>query len=369
MKVALVCPGIGQCQRGFERYFSDLFRVLHDRVEVTLFKGAGPEGPREKVPAFVPRNGRLSHALPIHRLVGKTPYHTESLTYGLSVLPHLRRGDFDVVHTIDPPLQKVLYWLRSKTGGRFRLLHTIACFMPHEFYPGADLIHHVGKAAYDDALAYGFSPEYLSLLPIGYPAERFRPGGDRQALRRKHGVPEDAFVILSVAAVNRKQKRIDHLIEEVARLEGNFFLLIDGSTEIGGDVDLSLIDLARERLGARVRFCHVPSEEVIELYRLADLKVLTSLHEAFSIALVEAVSTHLPVLAHDNSHFRWLLGNEASLVDMSRPGALTGRLEKLMKDRDTLPELAAPENVRRFDWATLVDDYVELYRHVASIPR
>jgi glycosyltransferase involved in cell wall biosynthesis len=365
LKVAIVCPGIGECQRGFERLFSGLFTTLRGHLDVVLFKGSGDCAGDECVPSFLRRNGTFNHLLPLHRLFGKTAYHTESLTYGLGLLPHLRRGAFDVVHTIDPPLAKVLWRLRPLSGGSYRLLHTIACYMPHEFYPGAEHIHHIGGPARDAAHAWGFAGDYLTLIPAGFRAADFQPGGDRAALRRTYGVPEDAFVVLSVAAVNRKQKRLDHLIEEVARLPQHAFLLVDGSTERGGDVDLTVIDLARERLGGRCLFTHVASDRVIDLYRLADVKTLASLDEAFGIALIEAGMAGLPVLAHDAAHFRWLLRNEECVVDMTRPGALAARLRQVMES----PGTARPREIAsRFDWDVLRDHYVDLYRRVAALP-
>ena len=109
MRVALACPGIGLVQRGFERFFMDIFRLVGTDLELTLFKGGGPETEHEKVLRFIPRGGRMVRLLPVHLLFGRTPLHTECLTFALALLPHLRGGAFDVVHTIDPPLTRVLY--------------------------------------------------------------------------------------------------------------------------------------------------------------------------------------------------------------------------------------------------------------------
>ena len=44
-KVALACIGIGRVQRGFERYFGQLFDILRNELPVALFRGA--EGRRD----------------------------------------------------------------------------------------------------------------------------------------------------------------------------------------------------------------------------------------------------------------------------------------------------------------------------------
>ena len=84
--------------------FHDLYKLVEHEVDVTLFKGGGPTSAREKVPVFLPRNGRVLTTVPLHELFGRSPIHAECLTYALGLLPHLWRGDFDVLHCIDPPL-------------------------------------------------------------------------------------------------------------------------------------------------------------------------------------------------------------------------------------------------------------------------
>ena len=65
-RVALISVGIGRVQRGFERYFSDLFDVLQGPVALTLFKSGGERSAHERVPAGL----RLVTAL-VRRLPGR----------------------------------------------------------------------------------------------------------------------------------------------------------------------------------------------------------------------------------------------------------------------------------------------------------
>ena len=47
--------------------FLDLFHLVEPELDVTLFKGGGPVSEREKVPFFLPRNGRFLRYLPVHQ--------------------------------------------------------------------------------------------------------------------------------------------------------------------------------------------------------------------------------------------------------------------------------------------------------------
>lgn len=365
LRVALACPGVGLEQRGFERIFYDLFHLIGDDLDVMLFKGGGERNAREIVLRFAPRNGRLVKILPVHRLFGRTPMHSECMTFALALLPHLRGDRFDVVHTIDPPLTRVLYKIRNALRMNFRQLYTEGTAMPPGDYPPADHIQQISAATYDIALRHGIPAPRMTLLPLGFHPRRFAITTDRAELRRRYGVPADQFVILCVAALNRYHKRVDHVIDEAARLPGDFLLWLDGSMDFG---DPSLIPYAQQRLGNRVRITRVPTECVGELYKLADVMVLASCHEGFGLVIVEALSAGLPVITHNGPHFRWVHPCPHSHVDMEEKGALAALLAALRRHPEQLAQMRHSAATReRFDWACLKERYLDLYEHVSQL--
>lgn len=365
LKIAVVCPGVGLVQRGFERLFYDLFQLMKDDYEVTLFKGGGARNKREKVLPFLHRNGFLVKMLPVHKLFGRTAMHTETVTFVMALLPHLIKGRYDIVHCIDPPLTRFLFKIRNLFGLKFRILYTEGCAMAPADYPPADHMQQISRVSYDEARKAGIPESYMTLLPCGIYPERFHVPKDRAELRRAYGIDETTFVILSVAALNRKHKRIDHLVDELTLLQGDFLVWMDGSLDHG---DADLVPLAKKRLGDRCRITHVPSEKVGELYRLADVMVHCSIFEAFGLAIVEGASTGLPVITDHADHFQWLLQNPASWVDMRERGALCKRLAMLMADRNTLDSIrAGEETLARFSWHNLKEVYKKLYRHMTNV--
>ena len=365
-RVAIACPGTGLVQRGFERFFGDLFRVLEPDMDVTLFKGGGTASERERVLRFVHRNSPIPRLVPIHRLFGRTPMHAECLTFALAWLPHIVGGGFDVLHVIDPPLARFMFGVRRVLGLSFRLLFTEGTSMPPSDYPPADHMHHTSLQAHDAALRYGYPAEYLTAMPCGIDSTRFTTKSSRAELRAQYGVRPETFVILCVAALNRGHKRVDHVVEEVARLQGDVLLWLDGSLDHG---EPALIDLAKRRLGDRCRVTCVASDRVGDLYGLADIKVLASVREAFGLSPLEASAAGLPVLTHDSPHFHWLFPHPEDHVDMTRVGALSDRLGHLMRCPEELASLGrGAETRQRFDWSSVAPGYAELYRRVAALP-
>ena len=364
-KIAIACPGVGLVQRGFERMMADIYHLVRDSMDVTLFKGGGPPTEHEIVLRFLPRNGWVARHLPVHRLAGRTAIHLECLTFGLALLWRIRSEHFDVVHCTDPPLARFLYKLRRILGMKFKLLYSEACAMPASDYPPADHIHQISAVTLDDALRFGLTRSYMTLIPLGIFPERFESLPDRASLRELYGIAPSTFVVVSIAAIDRRHKRIDYLIDEVASLDGDILLWIDGSLDQG---DATLVDYARERLGARCRITHMRSEEVRNLYGLADVFVHASLFEAFGLAMVEAAIAGAPLLVHNADHFRWLIPNENCWVDMSAAGALAGRLESLRAAPEELDSRRLREvSAARFDWRVLKSEYLGLYERVASL--
>ena len=367
MRVAVVCPTVGQTRRGYERFITDLVRLLDDEIEMTVFKGGGAHGPNEKALRHLSRTGLLSRTFP-NRL-RRARHNLEFVTFALALLPHLAGGRFDLVHFIDPPLGRLLHVSRRIARERFGLLFTNAftsdeshCF---ECSQWADHVHCLTPAVLEQAVATGIPSNRLTMLPVGTYPRRFATPLTRDELRRRYDVSRNTFVVLSVTSLNRYHKRVDYLIEEAARLDGDMLLWIDGSLEPDGD--RSLLGLASSKLASRCRITHVPSDRVGELFALADVMVSTSLHESFGMSVVEAMCSGLPVVTHDSPHFRWLVSGAGHRIDMQPPGSLTAALRHFMDDPADLRRPVDPEGTaRRFAWAALKAGYVEMYRHAAA---
>ncbi len=372
-RVALVCIGVGRVQRGFERYFTDLFAVLQGEAHITLFKSGGPARAQEVVPRGLAHMTALLRALPqrgllgrvVRRLIGPAEYHRDCLAFALCLWPLLRRRHFDVVHCIDPPLASALARLRRLGLMRVPLLFTEGSLMPPQRYPRADHIHHVSHAAFVQALALGVPASHMSLIPCGVHASRFLVDAPRATLRARHDVDNDCYVVLVISALMRGHKRVHHLIEEVAQVQGHVLLWLDGHPE-----EMAIEELAHRRMGARLRITHVAPAAVPDLYRMADVLVHGALEESFGLAVVEALCSGLPVLVHDSAHFRWLTGEVSgsaeSAVDMMQQGALAQRLQQRVDMAASARPVADAVGVRaRFDWAAVRGAYLALYRQLA----
>lgn len=363
MKIALVCSGVGRVHRGYERFVADLYELLEEDIDITLFKGGGRASRNEIVIPSLSRDGWLARVPAIATSSIRSPYHYECMSFAVGLIFHLLRSRFDIVHYIDPPLGNYLWHFRRIFRLHFNMLYANAVGMSPEHYQRADHVQHWTVLQYEEAIEFGLDAENMTVAPPGVHFDSFRNRQEKQVLRSKYDLPQDKHIVLAVAAVNRHHKRIDYLIHEMASLGSSCFLLVVGHVE-----DRSLFDLADELLGGDCRFSYVAPQSIRDLYSLADVFVLTSLEEGFGIAVVEAMCAELPVIAHQSPHFQWLVGDQQCLVDMRVQGALASRITDLCNDKGLsvkIRERNATSARKRFDWFRQKNQYMRMYQQAA----
>jgi 1,2-diacylglycerol 3-alpha-glucosyltransferase len=108
MKIALLCSGLENVHRGHEVFARELFTLLGDSIDITLFKGGGASAPKERVIENIPRNAAcLDH---VHVAVSPKwaaavmegeRIRIEGETFAYAALKPLLEGEFDVIHCLE----------------------------------------------------------------------------------------------------------------------------------------------------------------------------------------------------------------------------------------------------------------------------
>jgi len=222
---------------------------------------------------------------------------------------------------------------------------------------------------------YGVDPE---VVPNGVDADRFPPvsRARRAQLRARVGA-EERFLFLAVGGVEPR-KGSTFLLQALGRLVATMsrppMLVIVGGHSFQDyrayrDAALAALPEWGLRLGTDVVELGTVSEgELAGWYRAADALAFPSVKEGFGLAVLEALSVGLPVVASDLPVFAEYLtdGENALLPAVGDSAALADAMRRMVTDpglRDHLRS-AGRSVAERFTWAASADRHREVYQRI-----
>ena len=236
-------------------------------------------------------------------------YETEQSTFAPGLIRALEAGGFDIVHLQDPTLA----WHLEKARRMGK--HNTEVILAHGTEESVEFLSkfsHVQELSpyYRDRHKGKTRPEQTRHCISNFvDVSVFKPG-DKLVSRKSLGLPDDAFVILSVGAVDHAHKRMRCLIDEFAMVERKDALLVIAGPCIG-DAGISLISYASKLRGSRFRyFGDLNHSGMPDLYSAADLFVLCSLSEIFGIVFLEAMACGVPCIGHRYPVTEWIIGEK-----------------------------------------------------------
>ncbi len=373
--IAIACSGLGHVRRGNETWARDVAAALHaSGVDVTLF-GGGPNAEADSPYVQVPN---LRRDFPVLRrwLPWPKRYLAEQLTFLLGLRRRLRRGEWRVVHLCDPDLALQMH-RRTRDAG-LQVVFKDGMRLGPQWCSRLDFVQ-VLAPHYRDVLAReaGVDTDGWFVIPHLVDTAAFQPPEDRQAARASWPeleLPAKAFVVLGVGDYSEGgHKRLDWLVQEMAALPASMqaFLVLAGQsdTEVFRRFEVE----ARRALGDRVRlFRNLPREQVIRLYRVADVFAHAALHEPFGIVFLEAMACGLPLVGHTWEVTRWIVGDAGESIDMTQRGALAatlGRWATSPNERRAVSQRARQRALDHFAPGRLVPLYLEMYEAMLSRSR
>jgi glycosyltransferase involved in cell wall biosynthesis len=224
----------------------------------------------------------------------------------------------------------------------------------------------------------GLPGSELFQIPSGVDADRFKPPTrqEKDALRRRLSLGREETIVLFVGGVEER-KGVHHLLmafREIAHHHPRARLLIVGPTDRFDQAYVQGLhhDVAEWGLSERVTFVGGLVENVHEYMKAADIFALPSSREGFSMAVLEAMSSGLAIVASDIPEIaggQIQHDREGLLVPVADPGRLAQSLAELIGDEATRTRLGgtARERVLREFTHEIVDgQYIRLYRELSE---
>ena len=212
-------------------------------------------------------------------------------------------------------------------------------------------------------------------VPNGVDIDRFRPGIDGTAVRKRLGIGREDRVVLFVGAMDRAHhfKGIGHLLAALARIPDRSVIgLLVGEGDLRSRFEAEAVRLG---LADRSRFVGgVPHDQLAPYYAAADVVVLPSFPpESFGMVLIEGMACGVPVVAHNIPGVRSVVrhGETGLLVKPGNIAELASVITALTDDaplREAMGTRGRADVVERFTWPAIGRRLVSLYENVITEP-
>jgi len=197
-------------------------------------------------------------------------------------------------------------------------------------------------------------------VPVGVDPDLFLP---------VPGVQRTPGMLITTASADVAMKGLRYLLEALAKLRverPEMSLTVIGRPKEGGQSERTINDLG---LTDHVQFVSgVSDERIVELYSEAELAVVPSLYEGFSLPAIEAMSCGVPIVATTGGAIPEVVGTDGETGFLVPPGDSEALAAKIAFALDH-PELRAKVGMAgrkrvgdHWSWRHTADKTVEQYR-------
>lgn len=202
-------------------------------------------------------------------------------------------------------------------------------------------------------------PSRLHVVPVGVDPELFRP------LPHVQRVPGR---LITTASADVTMKGLRYLLEALAELRKtrDVSLVVIGKPKPGGPSAHTIDELG---LTEHVTFISgVPDQRIVELYAEAELAVVPSLYEGFSLPAIEAMASGVPLVATTGGALPEVTGAAGETCFQVEPGnsvALAAEIARALDSpeaRDRIGAAGRDRVIERWSWRHTAEATVEQYR-------
>ena len=359
-KHLIVCAGLDNVLRGYETHTRLLFTALRkENINIALIKRTGVSNVNE-----VSLNTPFRYSTLV-KILSKTRgnnLYWESLIFALALILRVNLK-VKTILVIEPVVAKVLYKyfvyvrryqrlfsLKIETP---RLVYTHGVSRePNIYNQFCDFIHEVSEINYSRLMMLNDKKPSI-LIPHFLPSEINLLGGLKI-------VEKSNLKILYVGAWCNTTKNVMFMVEEIYRSKHKWELSVLGKIS-----DHESYNKSKLVLGDRISNSIVENSKIGAIMAQHDLLVMPSLNEGFGIVILEAMKYRIPVVCHNNSHFRWVLNpNKDCFVNMTKEGALRYFLDHVYDDswRSNQIKMNWITFNKRYTWNAVRKKYLSLLK-------
>ena len=210
---------------------------------------------------------------------------------------------------------------------------------------------------------YGADPAKIAVIYNGVDTERFTPDNRRfrASVRQRHGIADDALVVLFVGEYRRKG--LATIIDALGKLaDPRLHLLAVGRGDAGHYTQLA----AAAGIAGRATFAP-PARDIEQVFGAADIFAFPTYYEPFGMVVTEAMASGLPAITSRRAGASELIEDGRSGLLLEQPGdaqELAQKISLLVSDSALRQEMSrnARPAASQYDWDDVAEDTLKLYQ-------
>jgi glycosyltransferase involved in cell wall biosynthesis len=316
---------------------------------------------------------------PHHIDFNRNPLNPENLKAYKQLLLLMKKENYDIVHC-NTAIGGLLGRICAKKAGIKKIIYMAHGF---HFYKGSSIVNWLMYypveyflSRYTDYLitinqedystAQNFKAKNVTYVHgVGIDImEIHHSETDRKKKREELGIPENAFVILSVGELN-ENKNHETVIKAVAELNNkNCFYVICGKGHKENDFKNLSVSLGIEEQVKLLGF----RSDVHDICKLADAFAFPSYREGLSVALMEAMAAELPIVCSKIRGNTDLVedGIGGYLIEPTDAKGFAKAFSKIINDEKLRGSMGKKNvaTVKNFDLENAIKEIKDVYKKV-----
>lgn len=303
---------------------------------------------------------KLRHLLRDHRF--DIIHDNQTLAYGILLM---KAFEIPIVATVHHPLpidKKTDLAYLERIGDRIHRILFYPFIMQHLVTKRMDRVITVSESAAEETRnTFKVPREKIRVVHNGIDTDMFR-GLDGERKERGH--------LIIVANTTDRKKGVVYLLRALQLLREEMDVKLTIVDRGAPDNEYTPALVSRYGLdGSAVFTGRVSLEELVKCYARAEIAVVPSLYEGFSIPAAEAMACGLPVVATTAGALPEVVENGRSgiLVPPQDAGALARAIKRLLENkslRQAMGEEGRRRVERHFTWEEAARKTLEIYREV-----
>ncbi len=216
----------------------------------------------------------------------------------------------------------------------------------------------------------GIEKSRINILPNGMDVSAFENLPRKGLFREKYSLKSDDRIVLFLGRIH-KIKGISLLVQAFAELSaelGNINLVIAGPD----DGDLPNITRLVKKMGIidKVIFTGpLYGQEKLSAYIDADVFVLPSMYEIFSVTILESLLCGTPVIIVDQCGIAGDIDGKGGISIPRDKGSLKKAMYRMLTDHNLRKSLGARGKKlvqQRFNWTAIIDNLEKIYNNAST---